>query len=71
MAARNGGSTSKYFFTLKEAAAYIGVNPKTFYRYMKRAPNKGGPPRVRFGKGTYWRIPIDKFNIWINERTES
>ncbi len=65
MPATPKGAISKVFFTSKEAAAYIGVTRKTFYRHLKKPPTKGGPPRRRFGKNCI-RIPIELFVKWAN-----
>ena len=62
------GSLSEHFFTMKEAAAYIGVTRKTFQRYMKKPETKGGPPRRRFGRQCV-RIPIEQFLRWANPQS--
>jgi len=62
------GSLSKPFFTIKEAAAYIGISDKTFRRYLKRSPEKGGPPRRRITSQCV-RIPTEEFVGWLNTKT--
>ena len=54
------------FFTPKEAAAYLGITRITLYRYFKRPPSKGGPPRQKFPGSHLWKIPKDKFIKWAN-----
>lgn len=61
------GSLSKPFFTIKEAAAYIGISDKTFRRYLKRSPEKGGPPRRRITSQCV-RIPTEQFVAWIETK---
>jgi excisionase family DNA binding protein len=60
------GTVSKYFFTPKEAAAYIGVDRKTFYNWLKKPSTKNGPPKRRLGKHCT-RIPIEEFIEWVNK----
>ena len=54
------------FFTPKEAAAYLGITRITLYRYFKRPPSKGGPPRQKFPGSHLWKIPKDAFIKWAN-----
>ena len=68
MTIKTNGSLAKPFFTIKEAAAYIGISAKTFRRYLKRSPEKGGPPRRRITSQCV-RIPTDQFVDWINTKT--
>ena len=63
------GSVSKHYFTLKEAAAYIGVNRKTFYRWV-HGPRKDRPPIVNISANCK-RVPIERFMTWIANRTEN
>ena len=62
------GALSAHFFTIKEAAAYIGISHKTFRRYLKKPFEKGGPPRRRITKQCV-RIPIEQFIEWANPKT--
>jgi predicted DNA-binding transcriptional regulator AlpA len=62
------GSLSKPFFTIKEAASYLGISDKTFRRYLKRAPEKGGPPRRRITSQCV-RIPVEQFVSWIETKS--
>jgi hypothetical protein len=64
------GALSNHFFTIKEAAAYIGISDKTFRRYLKKPFEKGGPPRRRITKQCV-RIPIEQFIAWANPKTGS
>jgi len=61
------GNLAKPFFTIKEAADYIGVSYKTFGRYLKRSPDKGGPPRRRITSQCI-RIPTEQFVAWIETK---
>jgi len=54
------------FFTVKEAAAYIGIAQKSFYRYFNRPVSKGGVPRQKFPGSHLWKIPKDAFIKWAN-----
>ena len=44
--------SSGIFFTVKEAAEFLGVSTVTMYRYIK----DGGVEAVRIGPS--WRIPV-------------
>ena len=55
------------FLTPKEAAAYLSVNPRTFYNWLKI--KKKGIPCRRFGPNCI-RIPRVKFLAWANGGTE-
>lgn len=62
---KNGADSlpnGRHFFTVKEAAAYCGVNINTIYREAKIPHNKGGPPQRRFGAAI--RFPRQKFIAW-------
>ena len=59
----NDSRSSKHFITIKEAAAYVGVNENTFYQWAQKPPSKGGPPVRRFGKNCL-RLPRDQFLHW-------
>lgn len=52
---------SSNFFTPKEAAAYVGINLRTFYKWL-RIKKKGVPCR-RLGPNCI-RIPKAKFIKW-------
>jgi len=67
MTEKVNGSLSNHFFTIKEAAAYIGVSRKTFQRYLKKPTAKGGPPRRRITAQCV-RIPIEQFIAWANPK---
>jgi excisionase family DNA binding protein len=54
------------WYTSKEAAAYLGVNLRTLYRYIRKSRRK--PPVRRFGKNTNYRFPIDELKDWANGR---
>lgn len=64
------GTLSDHFYTIKEAAAYLGVCDKTFRRYLKKPFEKGGPPRRRITAQCV-RIPIEPFIEWANPKTGS
>lgn len=64
MAELPNSARGSHFFTPKEAAAYIGINPRTFYPWLRK---KGGPPVRRFGR--IIRIPKEKFIKWANAGT--
>ena len=66
--APNGG-TSKQFFTLKEAAAYVGVTRKTLYLWTKR-PRKDRPPIIKLSPNCV-RVPVEDFIKWINSKMEN
>jgi Fic family protein len=70
MPAKVKGALSNHFFTIKEAAAYIGISHKTFRRYLKKPFEKGGPPRRRITRQCV-RIPIEAFIEWANPKTGS
>lgn len=53
-----------HFLTLKEAAAYVRIHPKSFALWLKK---KNGPPVRRFGNRI--RLPKDKFIKWANAGT--
>lgn len=55
----------KHFFNVREAAAYIIVNPMTMYRLAKVPAKDGGPPSRRFGKTI--RFPRQKFIAWAEQ----
>jgi excisionase family DNA binding protein len=69
MANGHFGTLSKHYFTLKEAAAYIGVHQKTFYRWTKR-PRKDRPPLVKISRHCV-RVPVEEFTDWLKNKTES
>ena len=69
MKAGPNGTTTKNFFTPKEAANYIGVSLTTFYKYLRKPPSKGGPPCRKFGLNCY-RIPVDQFIKWAGIETK-
>jgi excisionase family DNA binding protein len=54
------------FLTPKEAAAYLSVNPRTFYNWLKI--KKKGIPCRRLGPNCI-RIPKAKFIAWANAET--
>jgi excisionase family DNA binding protein len=54
---------STEFYTLKEAAALVGVHYTTFWNWLKRK-NKNSPPFRRFG-GVI-RIPKREFHRYLN-----
>lgn len=56
------GINGRQFFTVKEAAAYCGINPRTLYRLVKLSRSKGGPPHKRFGSA--YRFPKPQFIAW-------
>ena len=69
MANGPNGGISKQFFTLKEAAAYVGINTKTFYRWTKRS-RKDRPPIIKLSPNCV-RVPVEDFIKWINSRMEN
>ena len=62
-------ANTKNFFTPKEAAAFIGVSLTTFYKYMRKAPSKGGPPVKKFGRN-FIRLPRKQFITWAGMDSE-
>jgi excisionase family DNA binding protein len=51
------------FISPKEAAAYLGINIRTVYKFMKKPIAKGGLPYRKIS-ATCYRIPRDKFIKW-------
>jgi excisionase family DNA binding protein len=51
----------KEFFTVKEIAKYLKVNPATVYRMLR----KGGIPA--FKVGSEWRFKKRSIDMWITE----
>lgn len=64
MALQENGRTSDNFWTPKEAAAYIKVNLRTFYKWLRNKKKK--VPCRRFGPNCI-RIPKDKFIKWADQ----
>jgi excisionase family DNA binding protein len=56
------------WLTLKEAAAHIGVHPRTLYAYAKRKRNR--PPFHRFSLQGRYRFPKDQFIAWADGPTK-
>jgi excisionase family DNA binding protein len=56
------------WFTLKEAAAYIGVHRDTIYNYIKRKKNR--PPFKRFTDHGPYRFPKEQFIEWADGPTK-
>ena len=60
---------SKYFLTLKEAAAIIGKG-RTFMYELLHGQQDVEPPRfVRIGRD--YRIPTAEFMDWVNRQTQT
>jgi hypothetical protein len=58
----------RWFFTAKQAAAYIGVHVETLYLYVRRKRNR--PPVTRLSERSPYRFPKDKFIEWANGPTK-
>ena len=56
-----------YFFTAKEAAAYLRVNINTLYQYARKSMDEGGPPTARVLRNRI-RFPREKFIQWAEKR---
>jgi excisionase family DNA binding protein len=63
------GGASKHYLTLKEAAAYLRVDRKTFHRWTK-GPRKDRPPIIKISRNCI-RIPIEEFTNWIKSKQEN
>jgi hypothetical protein len=64
--------SEKNFWTVKDAARYLGVSVETIYGWVspesKSRPAKIPgplPPIYRFGKRHAIRIPIKEFLVWV------
>jgi excisionase family DNA binding protein len=68
MQGNDSRTLSRTFITPKEAAAYMGVNIRTIYKFMKKPAAKGGLPYKKLST-TCYRIPREKFIKWANEGT--
>ena len=58
----------RWFFTAKQAAAYIGVHVETLYLYVRRKRNR--PPVTRLSERSPYRFPKDKLIEWANGPTK-
>lgn len=56
------------FITPKEAAAFLGLNIRTVYKFMRKPLSRGGLPHKKLSS-TCYRIPRDKFMKWANAGT--
>lgn len=68
MSASDSRTLSRSFIAPKEAAAYLGINIRTLYKYMRKPIAKGGLPHRKIS-ATCYRIPRDKFIEWANPKT--
>jgi hypothetical protein len=67
-------SSTKSYWTIKDAARYINVHASTLYAWLHpekqvkkgRPPGSAPPPAYRFGKHAI-RIPIDEFKQWAEQ----
>lgn len=67
--------STRRWWSLKEAATYMGCHPNTLYRRVakagrKYAAKKTGMPVVRFSRRGGYRFPIDAFKAWVENPTE-
>ena len=51
------------FYTIKEAAAILGVSRTTIYGYTRKRGHKNALPIRRFGRNCI-RIPKEQFHKW-------
>ena len=68
MQANDSRTLSRNFIAPKEAAAYLGINIRTLYKFMRKPLAKGGLPHRKIST-TCYRIPRDKFIKWANAGT--
>ena len=61
---RRANGISPQFYTIKEAAAMIGIHPWTLWDWIKNK-KRNAPPFRRFGPTTI-RIPKEKFHEYLN-----
>ncbi|MFZ3214918.1 MAG: helix-turn-helix domain-containing protein [Candidatus Acidiferrales bacterium] len=64
-------TSDKKFWTIKDAARYLGISQYTVYDWLKpnrKAPRPSSisamPPVYRFGKRRGLRFPIKEFIAW-------
>jgi len=67
-------SSSRRWWTLKEAAAHLEIHPVTMYRRARKALKKytrkqTGMPVVRH-EGREYRFPIEEFKTWARHPTD-
>lgn len=66
---RDGGLTvDRAFLGVKEAAAYLGLSPRTLYVWRHR---RQGPPSFRMGAHGRVTYRLDALEAWIREQEQA
>ena len=67
--APSSSSLPERFVSAIEAAAFLGIHPKTLQRFSR----SGLVPAHPFGEGTrkYWRYLLSELDVWLRARSVS
>ncbi|MGW0311315.1 helix-turn-helix transcriptional regulator [Streptomyces flavidovirens] len=62
------GATARAFLTVRDAAAYLGLSPRTLYVWRHR---RQGPPSFRMGPRGRVMYRLDVLDTWIREQEQA